>query len=180
MARVLCLFSHITHVITLIRPGPRFVGLPIVGVFAHNNDWPGHQGWGSCTPITYHSQPAGYRFIFLSISQFSMFHSKIWRQPKLSQSCDPAPGEPRWLRLRLWLLVTYYYQNGISMFPPALFSPSVVTLANFSIIYIIIVTQSWCWNNFKLLTECINNEHGYEKNTNYVNWNGSVLYSIKV
>ena len=32
----------------------------------------------------------------------------------------------------------------------------------------------------KLFTECINNEHGYEKNTNYVNWNGSVLYSIKV
>ena len=32
----------------------------------------------------------------------------------------------------------------------------------------------------KLFTECINNELGYEKNTNYVNWNGSVLYSIKV
>ena len=58
---------------------------------------------------------------------------------------------------------------------------SAVTLGNFSIIHIIIiVTQSWCWNNSKLFTECINNEHGYEKNTNYVNWNGSVLYSIKV
>ena len=41
---VCCLFSHITHVITLMLPGPRFVGLPIVRVFAHNNDWPGHQG----------------------------------------------------------------------------------------------------------------------------------------
>ena len=66
------------------------------------------------------------------------------------------------------------------MFAPALFSPSVVTLANFSINTLLLLPGLDAGIILKLFTECINNELGYEKNTNYVNWNGSVLYSIKV
>lgn len=32
--------------------------------------------------------------------------------------------------------------------------------------------------HLKLLSECINNGNGYEKNTNYVKWNDSLCFTV--
>ena len=145
VARVLCLFSHITHVITLIQPGPRFVGLPIVGVFAHNNDWPAHALHSNNGSLAT-SQMLIYPPFYISISECFINVLIIWRQRKVITKLWSGPGGASLIAtptvITCYLLLSKWNFHVCSL---SLLS-SVVTLAKFSIIHVIIIaTQSWCW-----------------------------------
>ena len=138
------------------------VGLPIaiVSVFAHNDvrelgrqewvgsvggvmQWVGRNSLRLCIYSLNNKTLTTSKISAREITQFNIpplshFMSKcfinvliIRRHRKVILKLWSGPGGDGLIVTLLWLLVTY--QNGISMF--ALSSPSVATLANFSIIH---------------------------------------------